>query len=1019
MYDFKNTEEEVLKYWKKHKIYPKLKKRNSKGKKYYYLQGPPYTSGHLHMGHAWNNSMKDMIMRYYRMKGRDVWDRGGYDMHGLPTARQVMKELKIETKEEILEYGLEKFINNCMDYANDKANIMSKDLWRMGIWMDHENAYKPIENSYIESVWWLIKQAHDKKRLYKGLRTLTWCPKCASAMAKHECIYKNVTDTSIFLKFKVKNKKNEYLIIWTTTPWTIPFNVGIMVHPELEYLRVKVEGETWIVAKGLASAFIKGLLDKDYKVLEKMKGEDLEGLPYEHFWEKDVTPFKELKKKHPKIHTIVLSEEYVSLKAGSGLVHMAAGCGPEDYEIGHRNNIPPFNNLSEKGVFPKNMGRFSNWTAKKDDKNFIKEMKNDDVLIVKTDIEHDYAHCERCKSPVIFRATEQWFFKTEDLREKMLKENEKVHWVPEAGRNAFDGWLTNLRDNSITKQRFWGTPAPIWINEKDEKDYIVIGSIAELKKLAKGKLPKNLHKPWIDDVVIEKGGKTYKRLPDVLDVWIDAGCASWACLYYPQRTDYFKKYFPADFILEAKEQVRGWFNLLMVASILGFDRKSFNAVYMHGMLTDVQGVKMSKSIGNIISPYEIIDKYGTDTMRSYLTRVSAGEDANFSWDEVKLVYKNFSILWNVHKYLISYCRTYKIKPKLSKELDLEEKYILSKLHNTIKKVTAHMDVYELDNVPKLLDKLYLDLSRTYIQWTRDKINEKPEIVLGVIYEVVFNSLKIMSVLTPFITEKMYLNLKDEFKLKDESVHNLTWPGFDEKMINESLEEQVETVQDIIQATLSAREKASISVRWPISKLTVVSSDKIVKKTIKNLDKLLLSHVNIKDIKLVPKLEGAKVHVEPNKNAIGKDFKKDSVIILKALTEKKMQELVKKGSLDVKGFGLTIKHINMTEELPKGFVGSNFSKGVVYIETGMTKELEQEGFAREVTRRIQQMRKEEGLKKVDTIDLVLNSKYNLGEWLEEIRRKVGAKKIETTKKKLKVEDSFKIKGKSFYVSFKKV
>ncbi len=1016
MYDFKTVEKEVIKFWEKNQIYPNLKKRNSKGKKFYFLQGPPYTSGYLHAGHAWNNTMKDMVMRYHRMKGEDVWDRGGFDTHGLPTARKVMAELKFESKDDIEKYGVDKFVNKCMEYAKDKAGIMNKELWRLGVWMDHENAYMPINNSYIESIWWMIKKAHEKKRLYKGLRTLTWCSSCATAMAKHECEYKEVKDMSVFLKFKVKDK-DEFFIIWTTTPWTIPFNVGIMVHPELEYLKVEVEGEKWIVAKGLAAAFIKGVVDKDYKIIEEFKGKKLEGVEYEHFWMNEIEEMKELKKVHPKIHTVVLSEEFVSLKAGSGLVHMAAGCGPEDYEVGKKNNIPPFNNLDEKGVFPKNMGRFSNWTAKKDDKKFIELMEEDGVLIAKVAVDHDYAHCERCHSPVIFRATEQWFFKTEDLKKQMLKENKNVLWVPDAGRNAFDSWLTNLRDNSITKQRYWGTPAPIWLSE--DGDIIVVGSIKELEDYG-CKVPKNLHKPWIDKVVIKKDGKTYKRIPDILDVWIDAGCASWACLDYPQNEKNFKKYFPADFILEAKEQVRGWFNLLMVASVLGFGKNSFKAVYMHGMLTDVDGVKMSKSIGNVIAPSEMVDKFGTDTLRFYFTRVSAGEDVNFSWDAMKMQFKNLSILWNVHKYLIDYCKTYDVKPGLDKKnLGIEEKYILSRLHSGIKEVTGHMEVYQLDKVPKIIEDLFLELSRTYIQMTREKVNDNPKLVLGVIYEVLFESIRMLSVLCPFISEKMYLNFKGAFDLKEESVHYLSWPKFDKKMINEDLEKDMKIVQDIIQSTLSAREKAQIGVRWPLAKVTVVSSDEKVKVAVDDLRSLLLSHVNIKEIEVVKKLDKGKLDISLNRNAIGKDFKKDSVEIIKKLNDKKMKELVAKGSLTIGKFKLSLDHVNVKEILPKGLVGADFSKGVVYIDVDLSEGLEKEGYAREVVRRIQDLRKKLGMVKKDRVKLTIISKYSLEEHKEDIMKRVGATTLDFSSKKYKEKEEFSVKGKKFKVELVKV
>jgi isoleucyl-tRNA synthetase len=1019
MYDFKGVEEEVLQFWEKNDIYPTLKKRNSTGKKYYFLQGPPYTSGYLHLGHAWNNSMKDMAMRYHRMKKEDVWDRGGYDMHGLPTAHKVMAELNFTTKDDIEKYGVDKFVQKCMDYSIDKAQTMSKDLWRMGVWMDHENAYMPVKNTYIQSVWYLIKRAEEEGRLYEGLRTLTWCSNCATAMAKHECEYKHVTDKSVFVKFKVAGKENEYLIIWTTTPWTLPFNVGIMVHPELEYVKVKVDNEIWTIAKGLVTAFIKEVADKDYEIVEECIGEKLKGLRYEHFWENDIIPFKELKQKYPNIHTVLLSNEYVSLKGGSGLVHMAAGCGPEDYEVGHVNNIPPFNNLDEKGVFPETMGRFSNFVAKKDDKKFIQLLEDDGVLIASTSIEHDYAHCERCHNPVIFRATKQWFFKIEDLKEDMLEENKVVHWVPEAGKNAFNGWLSHLRDNSITKQRYWGTPAPIWRCEEGD-DYIVIESVEELESYGV-KAPDNLHKPWIDEIVIEKDGKKYRRIPDILDVWIDAGCASWACLDYPQNKEILSKYFPADFILEAKEQVRGWFNLLMVASMIAFGRNCFNSVYMHGMLTDVQGVKMSKSLGNVISPYELIEKYGSDTMRMYMTRTPPGEDVNFSWEEVKLKYKNLSVLWNVHNYLIDYAKNVDVKPSMpeSKYLGLEERYILSKLHSTIRKVTELMEIYQMDKVPKEIEELFLELSRTYIQWTRDKINEDPLIVLGVISEVLMGTVKLLSIVAPFISEKMYLNLKDVFSLEEESIHYFEWPKYDEKWINVDLEENVKIVQELVQASLAARDKVRVGVRWPLAKLTIASSDGKVRKAVESLKPLLLSHVNIKDLEIVSTLEGSKITVTPNRNAIGKDFKKESVIILEALDEEKLQELAEKGSLHIEGFNLNVSHVNIKEELPEGFAGSLFSKGVVYVNTNITPELEREGFSREITRRVQQLRKDEEMEKKDRIILMISSEYDLSTFAREIKSKVGAKTLEFSDDVLSISSSFEVKGQKFTISFDKI
>ncbi len=1019
MYDFKTTEESVIKFWKDNGIYSKAAGKNKGKKKFYFLQGPPYTSGRIHIGHAWNNSMKDMVLRYKRMQGLDVWDRAGYDMHGLPTERKVQELHGLKTKEDIKKYGMEKFIKECIKWSSEKAKIMDEDLFRIGIWMDYENAYWPIKNEYIEGVWWLVKQAEKKGRLYEGLRTMSWCSNCATAMAKHEAQYKTVKEQSIFVKLKVKGTKNDYIIVWTTTPWTITYNLAVMVNPELDYVKADVGGESWILAKGLAGPVIQAVAERKFKILKEMKGSELEGLEYEHPWEKEIKNFAELKKRHKKVHTVILSEEYVSLDAGSGLVHCAPGCGPEDYEVGHKNDIPPFNNLTEEGIVPPDMGKFSGLKAKVDDKIFIKALEDTGSLIAIAPVEHEYAHCERCHSPVVFRATKQWFFKTEDLKEKMLEANKGIRWVPESGKNAFNSWLENLRDNSITKQRFWGTPAPIWRCDKCKK-YIVAESRKDLEKLKAKNIPENLHKPWIDQVTMQCAcGGTMQRIPDVLDVWIDAGCASWACLEYPQRKDLLERWFPADFILEAKEQVRGWFNLLMVASVLAFDKPSFKNVYMHGMLTDVEGEKMSKSLGNVISPYELIEKHGADTLRSYMCRTNAGEDINFSWEEAKLKYKNLSILWNVSQYLLEYAKAAKVDPtKASKEkISSEEEFMLSKLNSTIKQATEAYETYEIDKVPALVENLYLDLSRMYIQATRDKINSEPEVVLHTIYEVLSGLLKMLATVCPFISEEIYQQLRKEYKLKEESIHISSWPKFDEKKIKPELEENFATADSVMQAILSAREKAAIGVRWPLSKATVITRDKATKNAVKTLEKMIKQQTNIKTIETSDEMHEGTVNITENKAAIGKDFKSDSPKILAKINSKLLKEIYDTGKATVDAFELTKAHINVQETLPQNLTSAEFKTGIAYIDTEMTEGLEKEGYVRELTRRIQALRKDSGLKKTDKIDLSIESPINIGDWKKEIREKVGAKAL--IFEKLPKGKEEEIKGKTFKISLKQL
>ncbi|MBW2990967.1 isoleucine--tRNA ligase, partial [Candidatus Woesearchaeota archaeon] len=868
-YNFKEVETQVLKFWEDKDIYQKVKDKNNKGRPFYFLQGPPYTSGKIHIGQAWNNSMKDIALRYKRMKGFDVWDRAGYDMHGLPVSRKVMALNKLKMKEDIEKFGVEKFIKECIKFSTQTAEGMSKDLWRLGVWMDYKHAYLPIKNEFIEAEWFLVKKAEEQNRLYEGEKTMTWCPNCATAMAKHECDYKEVEDDSIFMKFKVKGKKDEYLIIWTTTPWTIMFNLAIMVNPDLDYVKAEVETkagkEKWIVAKALVGVFIQGVADKKYKLVEEFKGSKLEGVEYEHPWNDKLKFFKELKKKHPKVHTVMLSTEYVDTGSGTGLVHCAPGCGPEDYEIGYRNNIPPFNNLDQHGIFPKEAGKFAGVVARTEDDKFTHELKKDGVLIAITKVKHDYPHCERCNTGVIFRKTKQWFFKVEDLKEEMIKANQDIYWVPQAGKNAFHSWLDNLRDNSITKQRYWGTPVPIWRCDKC-KAYEVFGSAHELEQRAgKGKVPDNLHKPWIDKVTFKcKCSSVMKRIPEIIDVWVDAGTTSWSCLYYPQRTDFLERYFPADFILEGKDQIRGWFNLLMVASMIAFKKPSFKAVYMHGMITDVEGKKMSKSLGNIISPYELIDKHGADTLRYYMGETKAGFDMNFSWEEARLRFKNLQVFWNIHNYLLDLTRTYKLKPEKIDiaKTGIEEKYILSRVHSTMKTVGEKHEKCLLHELTPLIGELFLELSRNYIQFVRDKKDK--QVVVDTVLECLVNIVKILAPSLPFITEAIYQSLKKEYGLKEEGVHLCEWPAYDDKMINPSIEEEVRVAKEVITLILGKREETGTGVRWPLARAEAfVDNPNALKKTqdlVKkqtNVKKLLINKGKLKvevDTKLTPSLE---------------------------------------------------------------------------------------------------------------------------------------------------------------------
>ncbi len=1010
-YDFKKVEKEIRKYWEENKILEKFRKKGKQ--KFYYLDGPPYTSGFIHLGTAFGRSLRDAYLRFKRMQGYKVWDRSGFDMHGMPTAKKVMSKLGLKTKEDIQEYGLKKFIKECEDYSIKMMHAMIKEFKEMGVVMDWNNPYMPVKDEFMEGVWWAIKKAWENNNLYEGKKVMTWCPTCGTALAKHELEYVNLLEDSIYVKFPLINEENTYLLIWTTTPWTLPFNLGVMVNPEIDYVRINNEKETLIVAKDLVEEVIK-LKEEDYKISKPFKGKTLEGLKYVPPFP-EVLPEKAEKVLGKNIHTVLLSEEYVNTEEGTGLVHCAPGCGPEDQEVGRKYRIKPFNELDENGKFKKSTGVYYGWRAKDDDKKFIQVIENKKLLYAVKKYAHDYAHCWRCHNPIVFRTTKQWFFKLENKKNEMRRANKKIKWMPEwGGKNQFDSWLANLKDTCITRQRYWGTPFPLWKCDKCEK-IKVIGSKEELKKYCKP--PKTLHIPWIDECTwkCECGG-TFKRNPDVMDVWIDAGCVAWNCLNYPKNKKKFEELYPPDFILEGKDQIRGWFSLLMFMSrVTGLSKKHelpYKNVYMHGWVNDKLGRKMSKSLSNQVRPEEIIEQIGNDGMRYYFNSVCIpGVDVNYSAEDTKTGFKNLLVLWNTHKYLLRYSKLYKINPSKLKEKELikyfdsKEKYIFSKLHNAIKKTTEAYEDLRIHEAPKLIEELYLELSRYYIKSIRTRLNEgskkEKEVVLFVIYKVLMETIKMLSTITPFITEKIFLNFKKQFDLKEESIQLFAWPRYDKKLINSELEEEVEISNEVVSALLNCRDKAGKGIRWPLKKALILT-DKENEKLIKAFEDNIKELVNVKKIEFIKEYpKEVLINVKVNYSNLSR-FKQDIPEIIRRLItmdgKKIQEEIMKNGeftlSLEKKKVKLVKDDLKFEVKAEENITYSDFSKGFVFLDTKVTQELINEGFAREVIRRIQDLRKENNLtrdkKSVIEIGLTDSMKGMLEKYFQVIEEKTNTK-----------------------------
>ena len=548
---YNKEERSILEFWEKNKVYDQLKQKNRKGKKFYFMDGPPYATGHIHMGTALNKILKDIVMRQKRLQGFNVFDRPGYDTHGVPIEFQIEKEIGSKSKKDIEKYGVKKFIEKCREFATKYIEVMNSEFQDLGVWMDWSKPYLTLNDEYIEAIWWTFKKADEKGLLYLGKYPVHICPRCETAVAYNEIIYSKQDDTSVYVKFPLKKDKKKFLIIWTTTPWTLPGNTGVMAHPEFDYAEIDLSnGETWIMAEKLAQKIMANI-GTGYKLRKVFKGKELEGEEY-------INPLsKNLNVKTKNAYKVVLSSRYVNLDDGTGLVHCAPGHGKEDYEVGKEYNLDILSPVDISGTLTEEAGKYAGKKARIVNAEIIKDLEDSNHLIYKHVYSHDYPLCWRCKSPLLMVSLPQWFFKIEKIHSKLLKFNEEINWVPSWMKLRMKAWLEGLGDWPISRKRYWGTPLPIWICKKC-KQQKVVGSIDELRKLS-GQKKITVHKPEIDEITIKcKCGGQMNRVEEVLDVWFDSGVSSWAALGYPQYKDDFKKFWPADINIEGKDQVRGW-----------------------------------------------------------------------------------------------------------------------------------------------------------------------------------------------------------------------------------------------------------------------------------------------------------------------------------------------------------------------------------------------------------------------------------------------------------------------------
>ncbi len=983
MYNPQEVEKEVQKKWEDKNIPEKSRERNKNGRKFYFIDGPPYATGHIHLGTAYNKILKDFYVRFIRMMGFYARYQPGYDTHGLPIENKVEKKLGLKDKNSIEEYGVGKFNEECRKFATEFIEKMNMEFQNLGVWMDWNNPYLTLKNEYIENSWHTFKKAFEKGLLFKDTYPLHVCSHCETSVSYNEIEYDDVTENSIYVKFPMSGRENEYFLIWTTTPWTIPANTGIMIHPKYDYSRVKTYRGVLIIATELVEKVMERLEISDYKILETNKGKEFEDMEYIH-------PFEEFMPLHKKIkHRVVASSRYVTLESGTGLVHTAPGHGKEDYEVGKEKGLERLSPVNFDGTFTKDVGKYKGKYVKDADPLLIKEMKERGMLVGEEKVKHSYPFCWRCKTPLIQLAAPQWFFRVTEIRDKLLKENEKVKWFPGWAKSRFRDWLSNLDDWPVTRKRYWGIPAPLWICEKCGKKKVVASS-EEL-----GKELEDLHKPFIDKVLLdcECGGKM-KRIPDVMDVWYDSGVCSWVSLDYPKKKSLFEEIWPPDLNIEGSDQFRGWWNSQMILSVITFGQRPFKNVITHGMILDIQGKEMSKSMGNVITPQEVIEKYGRDTLRLYFLSSPPGENFYFGQEELKENFKHINMLWNVYSFFKNYCK------KIGKETKscLEDKWILSRLNTVIKSVTKHNKNYNGSRGVELLkDFLLNDLSRTYIKLIRERTwpsyeGKDRDSAFYTLNTCLENLVKLFAPLTPYVTDEICMDME-----YGDSCHTADWPEADESRIDRELEKDFAAAQKITEAANALRQEKSVGLRYPVKELMVGGTEE-VKGIVERMREVLKKMNNVKEVSFSDIKMDYKIKL--NYSRAGPKYGGAIKKLEKALEKEDKAKVVKgleKGSIKVGVFKLEEEDLVIESESGEGkeFRLDKIT-GVVALDLEETEEIREESIIRELVRNVQQARKEMGLVVEQRIKVCVDTDKEtekiVKKWSGEIKKEVGAKEI---------------------------
>ena len=1007
--NFVDREKQIEKFWNDNDIFKKSMEHRKEGETYTFYDGPPTANGKPHIGHVETRTIKDMIPRYQTMKGKFVPRKAGWDTHGLPVELEVEKLLGLNGKEQIEEYGMEPFIKKCKESVWKYKGMWEDFSKTVGFWADMDNPYVTYDDNFIESEWWALKEIWNKNLLYKGFKIVPYCPRCGTPLSSQEVAqgYKTVKERSAVARFKVIGE-DAYFLAWTTTPWTLPSNVALCVNPDETYCKVKaVDGYTYYMAEALLDTVLGKLLDKDaaegtkaYEVLETYKGSDLEYKEYEPLFDcaKEI-----IEKQHKKAHYIVC-DTYVTMTDGTGIVHIAPAFGEDDAAVGRKYDLPFVQLVDGKGELTKETP-YAGIFVKKADPMVLKDLDEKGLLFDAPKFEHEYPHCWRCDTPLIYYARESWFIKMTAVKDDLIRNNNTVNWIPDSiGKGRFGDWLENIQDWGISRNRYWGTPLPVWECECGHQE--CIGSRAELAERSGN--PEDakveLHRPYIDAVTFKcpDCGKEMHRVPEVIDCWFDSGAMPFAQHHYPfENKDVFEKQFPAKFISEAVDQTRGWFYSLMAESTLLFNKAPYENVIVLGHVQDENGQKMSKSKGNAVDPFDALETYGADAIRWYFYTSSAPWiPKRFSGKLVQEGQRKFmGTLWNTYAFFVLYANIDQFdatKYTLDYEkLSVMDKWLLSKLNSAIKGTDENLANYRIPEAAKVLDEFVDDMSNWYVRRSRDRFwakgMEQDKInAYMTLYTALVEICKAAAPMIPFMTEEIYQNLVRSINTEaPESIHLCDFPAVNEAWIDKELEKNMDEVLKIVVMGRACRNSANIKNRQPIGNMYVKAPNVLSEYFVEIIE----DELNVKKVNFTEDVSAYTSYTfKPQLRTVGPKYGKFLGQIQKALAEldgnKAMAELKADGVLalptvsdDVK---LSEEDLLITMTQMEGYVTEGDNTVTVVLDTNLTPELVEEGFVRELISKIQTMRKEAGFEVMDKISIY----YHADEKVADIFHKYG-------------------------------